>query len=147
MTIAFKCCSCPRTKYVSWNGYCGDGYPVELAILGELTTDELEVIKFIDEAVKATFIPEPPDPKLIPPPFPPGLTPMEQLMQAFNWSYSHPAPPEPALVENLCGVCRYSLLHTEEETAAKVLEIEARKGEPPLVDGSHVVIQIDRSLG
>lgn len=39
MTIAYKCCNCPRTKYVSWNGYCGDGYPVELAILGALTEE------------------------------------------------------------------------------------------------------------
>lgn len=147
MTIAYKCCNCPRTKYVSWNGYCGDGYPVELAILGALTEEELEVIRFIDEAVKATFVPEP-GPEYVLPQFPADcLTQMQQLIWAFDWQYRNPPPPEPPLVENLCGVCRYSLLYTEEETAAKVLELEARNGEPPMVGGDHVVIQIDRSLG
>ena len=95
---------------------------------------------------KATFKDDrPPGPVM--PPCPPGMSIADQFVWAFTWWGEHPAPPEPALVENLCGVCRYSLLYTEKETAAKVLEIEARKGEPPMVDGSHVVIQIDRSLG
>lgn len=92
--------------------------PLNLFIARELTAEDREVIAYIGEVLRDSYVhPHQPQPEI-----PAGLNQFEQLAWAYENFIKYP---EPFLIEYFCGKCLYELMYTEEEVAAKIKELEA----------------------